>query len=260
MKRMTIALALLWAGGASAHEFWLEPGRFQSGVPSAQTVRIQVGENFQGEHWKGSGRRRVEIRDHYQGHLKRLSLRGDHFELPGGQPGTHLLSFSNDNAFITLQAEKFNEYLRDDGLENAAEWRTQHGQEGKQGREFYRRCVKTLISQGAGGDDSTYGLDTGLPLELIPLRNPYAGKGPSALRFRLIFQHRAVARALVQVWHRGDGRTTRLQLRSDANGEVEFPCWQEGRWMVSSVHMERARPGARADWQSYWASYTFGYE
>lgn len=156
--------------------------------------------------------------------------------------------------------DKFNEYLREDGLENALQWRTDHGQETRPGREFYRRCAKSLVLNGQDGDDSTFGLDTGLPLELLALRNPHSSKGPGEMRFRLTFQRKPVDHALVQVWHRGDGRTTRLQLRSDSQGEVSFPCWPVGRWMVSSVHMEPTPAAARADWQSYWASYTFGFE
>ena len=254
MIKKFFALALL-TGVVSAHEFWLEPQSFQG-----REVHVRVGENFHGEAWKGSGRRVVEIRDHYAGKVRRLRLQGTQFRLPADQPGVHLVTFRNDNSFITLGAEKFNEYLKEDGLENALEWRAAHGQEDKPGREFYRRCVKSLIRVGGSSDGSNYGLDTGLPLELIALTDPYAGKAPAEMRFRVQFKHRLVKNALVQVWHRGDGRSARLQLRSDAQGEVTFPCWQVGRWMVSSVHMERVPPGQRADWQSYWSSYTFGFE
>lgn len=255
----TLALILVSACAAGAHEFWLEPERFHLAGNLAAKVRIQVGENFTGERWKGSGRRVRKLRDYFGGHSRALPLQGVTFELPAGSPDLHLITFSNDNTFIQLGAEKFNDYLRDDGLGNALQWRQEHGQENRPGREFYRRCAKTLVQVGpAAAEDSTYALDTGLPLELIPGRNPYAHTGPSDLRFSLRFRHKPLANALVQVWHRGDGRTTRQQLRSDSQGEVVFRLWEEGTWMVSSVHMEHL-VGQRADWQSYWASYTFGF-
>ena len=80
------------------------------------------------------------------------------------------------------------------------------------------------------------------------------------MRFTVSFRHKPAVNALVQVWHRGDGRTTRQRLRSDNQGEVVFKMWEEGAWMVSSVHMERVPAGQKADWQSYWASYTFGFD
>lgn len=256
----TLALVLLSACAAGAHEFWLEPLRFHPAGNRATSVRIQVGENFTGERWKGSGRRIRKLRDHFRGQSRALPLQEATFELPAGPPAQHLITFSNDNSYIQLGAEKFNEYLRDDGLDNALQWRQEHGQENRPGREFYRRCVKTLVQVGAAADeDSTYALDTGLPLELIPGRNPYAGNRHEDMHFSVLFQHKPLANALVQVWHRGDGRTSRQQLRSDAQGTVSFQVWGEGTWMVSSVHMERVPPGQKADWQSYWSSYTFGY-
>lgn len=256
----TLALVLALASAAGAHEFWLEPVRFHSAGNRATPVRIQVGENFSGDGWKGSGRRIRNLRDYSHGQSRPLPLQGATFQLPAGPPGQHLVTFSNDNSYIQLEGQKFNQYLRDDGLDNALQWRQDHGQENRPGREFYRRCVKTLMQLGPpADDDATYALNTGLPLELIPARNPYAASGPAEMRFSVLFQQKPQANALVQVWHRGDGRTTRQQLRSDAQGEVAFPMWREGTWMVSTVHMERVAPGQKADWQSYWSSYTFGF-
>jgi len=258
MKKLTLALAILFASTASAHEFWLEPLHFHR----AGKVLIQVGENFAGEAWKGSGKRAVRIRDTHGSQVTPMRLSGPaQVKIPGGQPGAHLLSFSNSNSFIRLQAEKFNDYLSDDGLDTALQLRKERGQEQRQGREFYQRCVKTLVQVDPVADgDATFAHEVGLPLELIPVENPYAGHAPGPITFRLLYRHRQLNNALVQVWHRADGRTTQTKLRSDERGEIHFEIWHSGRWMVSSVHMVPLTPGQKADWQSYWASYTFGYD
>jgi uncharacterized GH25 family protein len=46
----------------------------------------------------------------------------------------------------------------------------------------------------------------------------------------------------------------KLSARTDAEGRVRFRLPQGGMWLVKSVHMI---PGAKADWESYWASLTF---
>lgn len=249
MKRTLKILILLTllTTMVSAHEFWLEAKR------EGPRLAIQrwVGEGFEGILWAGSSDpSKVFKFDHYYagGSQRVVGAR------ISPRLGDNLVAFHNKNTFIEIAPDVFNGYLRDDGLDNALEYRTQKGILDKPGREFYQRCVKTLVRSGSKGDD-TYATNTGMPVELIPGSDPL-DRGKS-LEFTVLFNNQPYKNALVQVWHRSGGRTEVVKFRSDEAGKVTFPIWPEGDWMVSTVRIVPAK--GKADWQSYWGSYTFSY-
>ena len=75
-----------------------------------------------------------------------------------------------------MRADSFLLYLREDGLDQMIKSRQERiMQTQTRSREFYRRCVKTLIQAGpVKPTDKTFSLDTGMPLEVIPERIPTA--------------------------------------------------------------------------------------
>jgi CRISPR/Cas system CMR-associated protein Cmr3 (group 5 of RAMP superfamily) len=83
-----------------------------------------VGENFKGENWSGN-KDKVQQLFHYtpsdnvvdvSSKLSSAS-KGDSLQLPLQEEGTHMVVFNSTNSFISLEADKFNEYLKEDGLE-----------------------------------------------------------------------------------------------------------------------------------------------
>lgn len=245
--KKAVFIALLLTGAASSHEFWLEPRREGTQI----AIQRRVGEGFDGILWSGSGDpSKVFKFEHYyaDGHapVQRARIKP--------HAGNNLVAFHNKNTFIEIVPEIFNGYLKDDGLDEALEYRTQKGILDKPGREFYQRCVKTLVRNGSKGDQ-TFAVNTGMPLELIPSSDPL-DRGKS-LEFTVLFNNKPYSKALVQVWHRAGGRTTVDKLRADEAGKVSFPIWPDGDWMISTVRIVPAK--GKADWQSYWGSYTFSY-
>lgn len=179
-------------------------------------------------------------------------------EVKTDQKGQYLVGFTNQSTFIELKADEFEDYVLSEGLESIVEQRKELGESDKPGRELYRRCAKTLVQLGEGADSEAFGHDFQLPLELIALNNPY--KADTALQsFQLTFQDKPLANAQVLVWHKDGENVNRRVRRTDENGKIEFPLTASGKWMVSTVHMERIEDNPEADWQSYWGSYTFGY-
>jgi uncharacterized GH25 family protein len=55
-------------------------------------------------------------------------------------------------------------------------------------------------------------------------------------------------------------KTIKKDLRTDSKGEIVFPVSTNGKWMISTVKMERLLDNPICDWQSYWGSLTWGYE
>jgi uncharacterized GH25 family protein len=260
MKKLLTFLTLF--GLAQAHEFWLEPTQFRLNPQDKLRVDIRVGMQFDGIFWSGGPDRLVKLQ-HYWGANSaedaRESVSAEHpqyAEVELVQPGEHLLAFHNKNTFIAIEGPEFDNYLKTEGLDHILKLR--QGKEQLEGREWYQRCVKTLVGVGPRPDKApVYNRVAGLPLELVADSDPYAQPAPSKLAFRVLFQGKPLANNLIQVWNKGRGVVQKV--RSDSAGRVEFDFQPQGTWMVSTVHMEPVPAGQEADWQSYWGSYTFGF-
>jgi uncharacterized GH25 family protein len=262
-KLLSLTGLLLFCSLAFAHEFWLEPVKFRLTKNEKVRIGLMVGEDYRGE--LSDGRKyKISKLDHYRNGQKqdiRSKVSGDSLSsinISFETAGNHLIAFNNTSKFIGLDASKFNDYLRTEGLDNALKIRAQNNDSLKAGRELYQRCVKTLIQVDDQTDDS-YAVNTGMRLEIIPGQNPYAKKTEGPVSFRILFDNKPLHNALVLAWHMVKGKTTHETLRSDKNGQVSFTIDQTGKWMISTVHMVPAGNLKEADWQSYWGSYTFGF-
>ena len=137
------------------------------------------------------------------------------------------------------------------------------------GRERYARCPKTWITSRASGRASPRLLEPlGLPLEIVPLADPTMSR---SLRVRVLDHGRPLAGALVKTWRQSldpegrprnagtrDSVDVAARARTDRDGVAQLPLAGPGEWMVSVVHMVPSTVPAEADWESRWASLTFG--
>jgi uncharacterized GH25 family protein len=265
MKRLLLITSLLIViSSLLAHEFWLSPAKFIYQRGEKINIRFFVGENFEGENWKGNNEKIQSLKLYFGGVSDDLTKyisaeKGDSIELNMLDEGTNLVAFNSANTFIEIEAPDFNKYLHDDGLTNAIEYRKQNNETDSNGREYFQRCSKTLIQAG-NVKDKTFSVPTGLPVDIIPLSNPYQLKNDSLLTVKVFFQKQPMANALIVAWRREKGKTIKSELISNGKGEVSFPVSTSGKWMVSTVKMERLQNDPKAQWQSYWASLTWGYE
>jgi hypothetical protein len=262
MRRILLTLLLVaCALPARSHEFWLLPDRFALAAPGDIDLALAVGENFQGEtvgfssallaqfqHISRAGR--VDLRPQVGPEGVAPSWR---LALP--RPGTHLVAITTHPSEIELPADKFNEYLRTEGLDAVLRQRERSGRLQAPGRERYRRHIKTLVQVGAAGD-ATYGQRTGQRLELVPRSDPARARSGAALGFELLFDGRPLAGALVKFWKRGEP-VRLLTARSDRQGRVAFAPPQPGTWMASVVHMVPVTDSPAHDWDSFWGNLTF---
>lgn len=247
-----------------AHEFWLNPGKFIYKRTDKINIRFLVGENFEGDNWKGNNERIQSLKIYYGGVIDDLSpvvtnATGDSIEYTMIDEGTNLVAFHGTNSFIEMEPAKFEAYLKEDGLTNALEYRNKNNENGCNGREFYQRCAKTLIQVG-DRKDQTFKIPTFLPIDIIPLSNPYSSKDKELVRVKVFYKSSPLATTLVKVWHRSNKKMVKKEMITDTNGEIAFKVTTKGSWMVSTVKMERVTDNPICDWQSYWGSLTWGYE
>lgn len=240
----------------------MQPDKFRYLPGEIMKLNLMVGEQFIGEKWDLKKHRLIRF-DHHtgssvQGLIEKVMTEGrdNHVELPLVQEGTHLLVLQSNNAFIELQAEEFNAYLKEDGLEDIIRYRKQAGTSGNPAREYYQRNAKLLVQVGNKAT-AVYEKIAGLPLEIIPMQNPYTLKLTDEIRFKVLFEGNPLQYALVKVWNRKDGRTLVQNLYTGKDGTITTRLASTGMWMVSCVKMVPAREEG-ADWQSYWGSLVFG--
>jgi len=248
----------------SAHEFWLNPEKFIYKRTEKVNIRFLVGEDFDGEKWTGNNERIKSLKLYYGGVSDDLSptvtgAAGDSIEYTMIDEGTNLIAFNGNNSFIELEPSKFEAYLEEEGLTNAIEYRKQNNETGCNGREFYQRCAKTIIQVG-DVKDKTFAIATSLPIDIILSANPYQLNNKAQLSAKVFYKGSPLTNVLIKVWHRTNNKTEKKEFFTDAEGKIVFPVITKGKWMISTVKMERLNDNPVADWQSYWGSLTWGYE
>ena len=249
-----LALAVLAAGAASAHDFWLEPSTFRPPPGGNVAVRLRVGEQFLGDPVLRAASA-----------IERFVVRQDGREadvggIEGGDPagwfvvgdGAAVVAYASRPTFVELPAPRFEAYLRQHGLEAAVAARAKEHESDEPGREIFSRQAKAILAGSRPSPAASRPL--GLRYEIVPVGDP--SFTPAAFHGRLLYEGEPVSGALVTALLRGDPRM-RLTTRSDAAGAFAFALPRAGVWLVESVHMVEAPFFSRADWESLWASVTF---
>jgi len=68
-----------------------------------------------------------------------------YLNLKTGAAGTYVIGLSTKPREISLKAEEFNEYLKEDGLPDTLEERRKTGELGKEAVERYAKPVKAIL-------------------------------------------------------------------------------------------------------------------
>jgi uncharacterized GH25 family protein len=260
-RLITILLITVYGTIALAHEFWLLPKKFRFAVGEEMPVSFMVGENFEGEPWNLQKHKVEKLELHQLTKSKdiRALVKPDEKEklkIKFTEEGTHMVVIQSNYAFIELEAEKFNEYLKEDGLDNALEQRKNTNTLDKPAKEFYARFTKLLVQVG-NKTNNTFKKRIGLKNEIVLDQNPYTLKSGDYLQCTVLYDGKPSPHQLVKVWNK-IGNTTFLQnLYTENDGTVKFPINSSGPWMVSSVKMIPSEKEG-ADWQTMWASLVFG--
>ncbi len=245
-----------------AHEFWLWPSTFRPKPGREVQLDLLVGENFEGELWGQRSQRILSLHLHSTKDSVNLLPQAQQSDsLPiqfrCSEAGAHVLAMRSRNSYIELSGTDFEAYLLEDGIENIAALRRQRGQMEQPARELYQRCAKALLQAGKK-QDNAWSKVCGMPLEIIPLKNPYALRPGSTLPVRVLFEGKPLANVVVRSWHKTSRQATLSERhRTNSDGIAEIPLGARGVWMVSLVHMLENADASQSDYQSYWGSLTF---
>lgn len=261
---ITAVLLLALPRFAAAHDFWLEPSTFAPAVNSAVRVHFRVGDHFSGDLLERNDARIQRFVAIAPDGAERPVV-GRHGMDPAGivrvdAPGVWTLVYHGTPAPVTLAAEAFEGYLKEEGLEHISRVRATRGETKRPGREHFSRAVKSLIAVGSSDPGSLAGYDraAGLTLEIVPEANPFAA-GRSELPVRLVYEGEPLAGALIVAMRKAtpDAKAEIVTaVRTDAHGRAVVGSGP-GLWLIKAVHMV-ASPGTKEiDWESTWTSMTF---
>ena len=264
MKKIFVLLLTFIVLSVSGHEFWMQPDKFIYKHAEPVNIKFVVGENFTGENWTGDKDKIKSLRLYFDDVTDKNcddnfgSDKGDSLQIAMLDEGTVMVTLNTTNSFIDLDAAKFNDYLREDGLTATLKYREEHGDTAKNGRENYQRSVKTIF-QVESKFTNVYKQKTNLPLDIIPAEHPYTVSRDGNFKVKVFFMGEKLKKAKVKVWHKLDDKISQEEFTTDDEGEIKFFLSPEGEWMVSCVKMIRLEDDPKAEWQSYWGSLTWGY-
>lgn len=258
MRRFLWWMLAFCCGHAQAHEFWLVPhdGNAASGEqvvfelrigptwPGVQTARLP--ELFSSFVMRDSaGAQPIEGRDGALsvGHLRVRA------------PGATVVALRTNPARLELSGTEFEQYLKEEGLNEVLEFRRVNGLQNLRGRERFSRCAKTLVF--VDGRSQGYDRVMNLPLELVPASDPLQPKPRNGFAMRLLLNGQPLGGALIKAQLKANP-AIELSQTSDSRGMVSFALPSGGLWLFNAVHMESAMDNA-ADWESTWASMTINF-
>lgn len=248
----SLLLCCLLATPAIAHDFWLDATPGAVGEPVL--VRLAIGPEF-------------AVEDEYPYnplHIVRFTrigpdgaearFAGFTGQQPAGRfiprtPGLWVIGYQSAASQITLEAAKFEEYLREEGLTHVLEWRKAKGEQAAPGKEQFFRNAKALVQVGEGGGGA-FDRALGMPFELVARTDPTLG---GAVVFEALVNGKPAPNLRIMAFSAPHAKPVVAQ--TDPAGRATLHLDRAGRWLVKAVNAQRTT--GSADWRSDWASLTF---
>lgn len=258
---LKFALALLVPAGLMAHDLYLMPDRFQINPGDSVTFSIHNGDDFP----EAKSRVVLERLRNPALHARDAAPALPAFQMEGvhaistiqaARAGHLVLTVETEARVEAMNAKDFLDYLKEENLSQVIEAREKQGEAGKEAKERYSKFAKTIVRVGEG--DGSFNQPVGLPIELVPEKDPLSLKRGEPLPMRLLFRGSpATGIAVIGARTQASGSTAIATIgQTDAEGRIAIPVTEPGKWRLHAIYMERLKDPA-ADWESFWATLTF---
>jgi uncharacterized GH25 family protein len=259
----TLAMILLFSFLANSHESYFMADNFHVHRGDILKLHLLVGDDFKGEiekplqikvtaafdlfTYKGKTNLLVESKDSAFPILQRKV----DFD------GTGLIAIERKYFHIKLKPGKFARYLKEEGIDNITFDSLSIPKDSV--HEKYSRYIKTLVCSDMAGQENTYKTITGQALEIVLLDNPY-GKVKKQLQLQVLFQGKPLKGKTIYMAKDGHGLSLNQQkVKTDEKGICYFKWPTTGNWLIHLVNMIPSDTEDK-DFESFWASYSFGVE
>jgi len=255
MKPLAFALVLTVLGAANlaAHYTYILPQNFRVAAGDTVTVGFHSGDGFP-ESTAILKRLREPAIHTSRGKLSIDGLKEDGKRVAATisvvDAGHIIVTAVNATATEEMRPASFEEYLAEEGLAHIVAARKARGEAEKAGKERYTMYAKTILVSGTPGDG--YKTAVGLPLEIVPEKDPYRLKPGEPLPVRVLL--RGTPAQNLEVKATTAAEKPRVIGTTDAQGRITVPV-SKGQWRLHTIHMERA--SGDVDWESLWTTLTF---
>jgi len=173
----------------AAHDMWIEPTSFSPELGQVVSIRFRVGQDLLGDPLPldpslvnqfvvqdAAGLRPIVGREGRDpAGLLRVTM-----------PGLLVIGYRSNPSPIEMAADKFNLYLKEEGLDAVSAMRAVRKQTDAPAHEIFARCAKSLVFSGSPSD-AQGDRPLGFTLELVAERNPYTIGTNQALPVRLLY-------------------------------------------------------------------------
>jgi uncharacterized GH25 family protein len=259
MRHALLALPLLCAVPAFAHDVWMQADKFIVPVGTVLPYRVYSGHGTSREPWELELTRLDSLRS--------ISTRGTAVLTPAktsegsirfAQAGTYIIAMVSNLARSDLPAVRFNDYARAEGLTPIIALRQKQGTTASNGRELYSRRTKMFIRVGNSSAPQPHiTVPIGMTLELVPGRDPFALRTGQALPVRVFYHGRPLTGATVKLTNLDADATPVATIVTDPAGNAVFRHPGSGRWQLNTI-WSRPIVGADAEFETIFSSLTFG--
>ncbi len=264
MKNFTTAVLVcaLLAVSVFAHDLFLKTDSFFLQPNSKFKISVMNG-TFQASEGAVSYARLIDVSVVSEGkrtHPPEADFTKDettsYINLTTRAAGTYVIGLSTKTREISLKAEEFNEYLREDGLPDTLEERRKTGELGEDAIERYAKHVKAILQVGKKPTDD-YKTVLGYPVELVPQQNPYKLKKGGTLEILCLKDGKPLADQVVLAGREENGKLLTVpDLRSDQNGVVKLRLDGVGKWYVKFINMAKLGD-PDLNYESKWTTLSF---
>lgn len=259
MRHVLLALSLLGAAPAFAHDVWMQTDKFN--VPVGTVVPYQV---YSGH---GTSREPWELELTRLDSLKSISSRGTAVLTPARtsqgrlrfpQAGTYIVAMVSKLSRSDLPAVRFNDYAKAEGLTPILALRNKQRATATNGRELYSRRTKMLVRVGnSAAPQAHITVPIGMTLELVPERDPFAVRVGQPLPVRVLYQGRPLAGATVKLTNLDADAMPVATLVTNAAGTAVFRHPGSGKWQLNTI-WSRPISARDAEFETTFSSLTFG--
>ncbi|MEW9921859.1 DUF4198 domain-containing protein [Marimonas sp. MJW-29] len=265
LPRLFLFALLVLPVSAAAHEFWIEPERYQVDAGERLQAKFKNGQLFRGSTLSFFDRSSARFDMITQDGVSPITPRaGDSpaLDIPAPEKdGLTVVVHETTPAFVTYREwEKFLAFAEHKDFASAEADHIAAGWPQEMFRERYTRHAKALFAVGDGmGTDRAAGLKT----EFVALTNPYDRDFDNVMRVSVLLDGTPRPDAQVEVFDRAPDDTVTVTLyRTDASGEAQIPVTPGHEYLFDAVVLQKSpdtgdKPDLPILWETFWAALTF---
>ncbi len=266
MLRIFLFFAFLSIEFSWAHDYWLQPKKFMLSKGDTLVVHLYVGDRLKKEIERElqkdmtlkfeilTDTKSVNLLDELPDKMLPVIEKKVDFE------GLALIGMERSYAYIELNRKNFLEYIKHDvGEKELGEIKRLLRKLPKREveKEKYTRYIKALIVSGDDFDGDVYKKVLNQKLEIVLLNNPYKLKPGDIIEAKILFEGKPLPDKTVMGYNFYEGKFFEYKARTDKEGKIKFKVKNPGLWLIRLTHILPCKNCSDADWESFWASFTF---